>query len=199
MKKGVDHPDHSNRTPLMYAILGNQPKMCEVMLIFGVCIIFTIGVRQCMHLSSALPHKMQVLLQCDADVNIRDCSGYTPLLWAAFQAKSEVMRVLLKYAPHTIPQKFNTIIIGLCLLYRNGADVNASDSEGRTAYHWAMKTPNLQCLKLLCKYASDDIQNHPVSDGQDENDLHCGMCILFFAQIFVADLSLACHSSSFNV
>lgn len=42
-------------------------------------------------------YTLQVLLQAEADVNIRDSSGYTPLLWAAFQAKSEVMKVLLKY------------------------------------------------------------------------------------------------------
>ena len=47
---------------------------------------------------------------------------------------------------------------------RNGA-------EGRTAYHWAMKTPNLRCLKLLCKHARNGIQNLPVSDHWAENDL----------------------------
>lgn len=73
----------------MYAVLGNQPKMCEVR--HGDH--ETAGTREyamCMY-------TLQVLLQAEADVNIRDSSGYTPLLWAAFQAKSEVMKVLLKY------------------------------------------------------------------------------------------------------
>ena len=30
MKYGVDYQDQYYRTPLMYAVLGNQPRMCEV-------------------------------------------------------------------------------------------------------------------------------------------------------------------------
>ena len=63
---GVDYRDRGGRTPLMYAILGNQPRMCEVLLSLG------------------------------AVVNIRDGSGLTPLLWATYQAKPLVMKTLLK-------------------------------------------------------------------------------------------------------
>lgn len=50
----------------MYAVLGNQPKVCEVLLGLG------------------------------AAVNARDASGLTPLLWATYHAKSQVIRVLLR-------------------------------------------------------------------------------------------------------
>ena len=63
---GVDYRDSGGRTPLMYAVLGNQPKMCEV------------------------------LLKLKASINARDLTGHTPLLWATYQSKPDVMRVLLK-------------------------------------------------------------------------------------------------------
>ena len=63
---GVEHRDMGGRTPLMYAVLGNQPKMCEI------------------------------LLQMGANVNARDAAGLTPLLWAAYRARAQAMKVLLK-------------------------------------------------------------------------------------------------------
>ena len=63
---GVDHRDRGGRTPLMYAVLGNQPKMCEV------------------------------LIKLKASIDVRDLSALTPLLWATYLARAEVMRVLLK-------------------------------------------------------------------------------------------------------
>ena len=63
---GVDYRDSGGRTPLMYAVLGNQPKMCEV------------------------------LVKLKADLNARDMAGLTPLLWATYQAKAAIIRVLLK-------------------------------------------------------------------------------------------------------
>lgn len=38
MRFGVDYRDHGGRTPLMYAVLGNQPKMCEVLLGMGAAV-----------------------------------------------------------------------------------------------------------------------------------------------------------------
>ncbi len=63
---GVDYTDHGGRTPLMYAVLGNQPKMCEALLTLG------------------------------AAVNAKDSSGLTPLLWATYQARAQVIRTLLR-------------------------------------------------------------------------------------------------------
>lgn len=65
MQHGVDHMDMGCRTPLMNAILGNHPIMCET------------------------------LINLNADVNILDQEGYTPLLWATYQAQADIMRILL--------------------------------------------------------------------------------------------------------
>ena len=66
LQHGVEFRDDGGRTPLMYAVLGNQPRMCEV------------------------------LLKLKASVNCKDLAGLTALLWATYQAKPEIMRVLLK-------------------------------------------------------------------------------------------------------
>lgn len=46
---------------------------------------------------------------------------------------------------------------------RNGASARIADPEGRTAFHWAMKIPNIDCLKWLCEYANiPEVINQPV-------------------------------------
>ena len=66
LQYGVDYKDTLGRTPLMYAVLGNQPKMCDT------------------------------LIKLKATVNIMDQSGVTPLLWATFHARPDIMKLLLK-------------------------------------------------------------------------------------------------------
>ena len=63
---GVDYRDRGCRTPLMYAILGNKPKICEI------------------------------LIKLKANVNIQDGVEFTPLLWATFHARPDIMKILLK-------------------------------------------------------------------------------------------------------
>ncbi len=67
---GVDYRDAGGRTPLMYAVLGNQPRMCDA------------------------------LVKLKASINAKDLAGLTPLLWATYQGKAEIIRVLLKYVCH---------------------------------------------------------------------------------------------------
>ena len=50
----------------MYAVLGNQPKMCEL------------------------------LIQLGADVNAIDYSSLSPLLWSAYHLRPIAMRILLR-------------------------------------------------------------------------------------------------------
>ena len=66
MRYGVDYRDHGGRTPLMYAVLGNQPKMCEL------------------------------LIQLGADVNATDYASLGPLLWSAYHIRPIPMRILLR-------------------------------------------------------------------------------------------------------
>ena len=63
---GVDFSDDGGRTPLMYAVIGNQPKMCEL------------------------------LIKMKASVSCRDMTGLTALLWATYKAHADIIKVLLK-------------------------------------------------------------------------------------------------------
>jgi ankyrin repeat protein len=114
MKYGVDHSDHGGRTPLMYSVLGNQPKMTECLINMG------------------------------AEIDAIDVSHHTALLWAVYHAKSEVVKVLLKH----------------------GANIQITDAQKRSVFHWAMKTPNVTCLKHLCKCtATFDMENKADTEG----------------------------------
>ena len=66
LQYGVDFRDHGGRTPLMYTVIGNQPKMCAT------------------------------LIKLKAAVNTQDSSGMSPLLWATYLAKPDIIRVLLR-------------------------------------------------------------------------------------------------------
>ncbi len=63
---GVNCRDFGRRPPLLYAVLGDQPQMCEI------------------------------LLKLRATVNTFDIGGITPLLWATYQSKPAIVAILLK-------------------------------------------------------------------------------------------------------
>lgn len=66
LQYGVDFRDHGGRTPLMYTIIGNQPKMCSL------------------------------LIKLKAAVNAQDSSGMSPLLWATYLVKPDIIKILLR-------------------------------------------------------------------------------------------------------
>jgi len=81
----------------MYAVLGNQPKMCEVR---GLTLTpqSALSMQHAGKWSSLWTVSMflQVLLQLGANVNTTDAAGLTPLLWAAYRARAQAMKVLLR-------------------------------------------------------------------------------------------------------
>lgn len=91
-----------------------------------------------------------------ADVNATDSSNLTALFWAVYHTRPEIMKVLLRY-------ECNSATFVIFNGNRNGADVHITDPHGRSVFHWVMKTPNILCLKALCKYASGNIENQTVS------------------------------------
>lgn len=67
------------------------------------------------------------LLKKNADPNIADATGYTPLFWAVKFGNKELIELLLKYK----------------------ADKTMKDSMGMTPFEYALKTENKDIINLL--------------------------------------------------
>jgi ankyrin repeat protein len=67
------------------------------------------------------------LLNKNADPNIGDSTGITPLLWAIKSGNKELVEILLKYK----------------------ADKTAKDSMGMTPFEYALQTNNTEIINLL--------------------------------------------------
>ena len=166
----------------MYAVLGNQPKMCEV----GVarsrstpppaanCIVPICPPLPLLLLLLLLLPSMQLLLGMGASVNLKDYSASSPILWATYQSKLEVMKILLRWVETFLLNGWSQAYLILntylspAVPHSYGADIRSQDADGLTLFHWAVKCPNVQCLKLLCKYATPGTVNIPVSTPRCE-------------------------------
>ena len=79
---------------------------------------------------------VQKLLEYDADIDVRDEDGWTPLYWASsgYHFKDgSVLRLLLE----------------------RGADVNARANDGMTPLHRASRTGALEVVRLLLEHGAD--------------------------------------------
>lgn len=137
---GVDHADSNGRTPLMYAILGNQLKTCEL------------------------------LLKLKADVNAVDITGQSGLLWAASKGHADILKLLLKNgadvtfidnehrnAFHWSARLSNIKclqLLGSCSV--SAAVINQQDIELLTPLHWAVMCNNDQHARYLLKKLKAD-------------------------------------------
>ena len=70
---------------------------------------------------------MQQLLDKGADVESKDSSGWTPLLWAAWNGNEEIIQLLLD----------------------KGADIESKDSSGLTPLSWAAEKGHKEIVQLL--------------------------------------------------
>ena len=70
---------------------------------------------------------VEKLLAKNADPNIQDSHGNTPLLWAVKRSNLELVSLLLK----------------------NKADINMKDSVGISAFEYAIKSNNKELINLL--------------------------------------------------
>ena len=71
--------------------------------------------------------KVKELIESGADVNAKDNSGETALMWAAWYDRAEIAKILID----------------------NGADVNAKNRWGKTALTGAICWGNTEVAKLL--------------------------------------------------
>ncbi len=131
--------------------------------------------------SDGYPSTVELLLQYNADPNVTDVRGDTPLITAAKQGNIEIIEVLLKNnADTSIKNKeyknFADILIHyttlqriaekgclktLTLIVDNGVDTENRDCYGKTAVHWAAEKGNNLILDILLqKGANINVIDH---------------------------------------
>lgn len=103
---------------------------------------------------------VKVLLEAGALVS-QDSHGRTPLHYAAQNGRKVIVRMLASRYPHSlnIPDATGATPLHLAvkmirypdvkILLKAGADVLARDREGRTPFHYAVKSQNKKMLKLF--------------------------------------------------
>ena len=112
-----------------------------------------------------------MLLEHDADVNIRHKDGNTPLHWCALKSNENFCRFLLEHnADVNIQDTRGYTPLHLCarignenlcrLLLERNADVNIQDNDGYAPLHFLVLDPHMfngQIIDLLVKYGVQNI------------------------------------------
>lgn len=120
--------------------------------------------RTALHYAAHTATAVSLLLAAGADLNVRDTHGCTPLMMAASEGLSHVVRVLASSGRCDVnvalPDSGRTPLHVLaskghaeCLpeLMEAGADPNAYDREERTALWYAVSNARLDVVKLLLR------------------------------------------------
>eukprot|EP00731_Ephydatia_muelleri_P027983 Em0019g856a len=183
---GVDYMDHGGRTPLMYAVLGNQPRMCELLLGLGASVNLTDYTGASSILWATYQSKlevMKILLRYGADISAQDPDGLTLFHWAVKSPNVQCLKLLCKYATPgiaSIPSNEGLTPLHcavMCnqpehikvLLSSTDASVKSKDGEGRTPLTYAVLVGSPQCIKAILGH-NDDVIN--ITDEQGRTPLH---------------------------
>ena len=148
----VNATDNLNKTPLMHACY-----------------------------DGGLLNNIKMLRQNGADIEARDCYGLTVLHFASRNSKQEVVEFLLKSNEISVNATDNlnrTPLMHACfdggrldnikMLRQNGADIQASCSDGSTVLHFASRNSNQEVVEFLLKSneisvnATDNLNRTPL-------------------------------------
>ena len=148
----VNATDNSNQTPLMYACYDGG------------------------HLDN-----IKMLTQNGADIQASSSNGSTVLHFASALSNQEVVEFLLKLNEISVnaSNSFNqTPLMHACydggrldnikMLIQNGADIQASSSDGSTVLHFASRNSNQEVVKFLLKLKEISVNE---ADSSDETPL----------------------------
>ena len=160
----IDVADSTGRTTLAWAARQGDEDVVKALLACGADPNHkdTVGSTP-LHMSvyASSPECLRLLLNANADVDIKDYDGDTPLTIAAqAESRTDFLELLLAHgADIECTNSFDTTPLRLSaaannpkqvsLLLRRGANINASDSDGRTAFHSAVMFRSSAVVKIL--------------------------------------------------
>lgn len=177
----VNMKDSQGRTPVFYAAMAGQEKAVRFLLLYGA----DINARD-ENLKSPLMAAIEkksfstakLLIDMGASVKVSDENGYTPLHYAVLNNQKELVSVItnklcdvdatdnegnspLFYSVGKSKDIMNTLL-------RAGADINGTNSDGKTALHQAVIKKNIESVKFLLENGANvnikDINgNNPIN------------------------------------
>ena len=114
-----------------------------------------------------------LLHSTNIDWNKKDCSGWTPLMYASSNGHTDVVNLLISYSEeknidfNVANRQGRTSLMFACLyghleivkliLKLASIEINAKDVMGDTAFHWACEKGHLEMVKLLIQHSNIDV------------------------------------------
>ena len=147
-------PDFTPPTPLLGAVMDNNPKKVKRLLAAGAdpnearlagfpAVFFPVTFRNA--------EVFRALVKKGADVQARDASGSTALMWAAFNEGGDA----------TMVEE----------LLRLGLDPNVKNQAGETALTWAVRRGNARVIAVLEKAGASNPDGVRESTGRETGRL----------------------------
>lgn len=124
---------------------------------------------------------LKILLAHNANVNVQNEVGYTPLHWAALDGYEAIARSLLDHGAmldikendyygmtplHLASERGNEAIVKILL--KNRAAIDVQDNSAKTPLHWAAYENNVEIVKILLAHNA----NVDAQDEKKETPLH---------------------------
>ena len=131
---------------------------------------------------AAYVNTLNFLLENGVDPNAQDDEGGTALMYACRMfGDVNVVQLLLSYdavaacmdntqmTAYMFAASYNNAPALATLIATCGKHINACDSSGRTALHWAMLSASSECFRQIAQYS---ITNVCITDSNGETVLH---------------------------
>ena len=164
----IDRPGRGGYTPLHLAVLRQQPKIVEVLILAGCSVdVLTTSNESALHLAVRRNSAQIVTLLIDAgaDATLRDRVGWTPLHHAAADRKVDCLKILLEQpaAVTALSAAGGTALheaaatgdaTTVLLLLESGVDVSHRSANGKSARDIALEFENHEALEVLDQWNS---------------------------------------------
>jgi ankyrin repeat protein len=188
------HPTRPQASSLYYAALCGFSDLVEHLVRTHPSVINAMGGYHVtpLHASLGRGHKITPrLLREDADVDVRDNDGttplhranLTPLHWVSKQCHLEMVHVLVEYGANVDSRdNYNCTPLHwashqghpevVCFLLGHGVDADARDDDNYSPLHWASQRGHLEVVRALTEHGIDKGIDVNARDHSNWTSLH---------------------------